>query len=86
MDTRTTYIIPFRNQRITLPIYDLCRGGGGALMVESTLIKIPGVVYGYVNTGTEMACVEYNPAVCCLNQIIAAINRAGFEAGEATST
>ncbi len=47
MDTQTTYIKPFKKQRITLPIYDLCWGGGGVLMVERTIIEIPGVVYGY---------------------------------------
>lgn len=84
MDTQTTYITAFRKQRITLPIYDLSCGGGGALMVERAIIKIPGVVHVYVNPCTEMAYVEFNPTVCCPNQIVAAIKRAGFEAGEAS--
>ncbi len=87
MDTQTTYIIPFKKQRITVPIYDLSFGGGGALMVKRKIITIRGVVYGNVNTPcTEMTQVEYNPAVGCLNQIMAAINRVGFKAGEASFT
>lgn len=83
MDTQTTCISTFRKQRITLPIYDLSCGGGGALMVERAILKVSGVVYGIVNPCTEMVYVEFNPTVCCPNQIVAAIKRAGFEVGEA---
>ncbi len=47
--------------RVTLPILGLTCGGGGALSVERTLLRLPGVIWAYVNPATEMAYVEYDP-------------------------
>ena len=70
-----------KNQRVTLPINDLSCGGGGVLLVERALARIPGVVYVYVNPATEMAYVEYDPICSDPTCLIKAIEDAGFHAG-----
>jgi hypothetical protein len=50
-------------ERITLPIYNLGCGGGGALAVERALTQVSGVAQAYVNPLTEMAYVVYDPTV-----------------------
>ncbi|MBI4491648.1 MAG: heavy-metal-associated domain-containing protein [Chloroflexi bacterium] len=70
-------------KRLTMAIYDLGCGGGGALIVERALARAPGVARVYVNPATEMAYVEYDPALACPDQLIAAVERVGFRAGEA---
>lgn len=69
-------------QRATLPIYGLGCGGGGALTVERALAKTPGVVRVYVNPATEMAYVEYDPTLCGVAHLLAAVERAGFRASK----
>lgn len=71
-----------KTQHITLPIYDLSCGGGGALIVEHALAKVPGVARAYVNPATEMAYVEYDPTSVATEQLIAAVKHAGFGAGQ----
>jgi copper chaperone CopZ len=68
--------------RVTLPIYELGSGGGGALTAERALAKVPGVQRTYVNPLTEMAYVEYDPAVAQLTQLVAAVESVGLRAGE----
>lgn len=68
--------------RLTMAIYRLSCGGGGALTVERVLAKLPGVSRVYVNPATEMAYVEYDPARLSWEQLAAAVERAGFRAGE----
>lgn len=68
--------------RVTLAINGLALGGGGALTVERALTKVPGVVRVYVNPVTEMAYVEFDPAECSPSAFVAAVERAGFRAGE----
>ena len=71
-----------RQQRVTLPIYGLGCGGGGVLTIERALARTPGVVRAYVNPATEMAYVEYDPAVCTLEELCAVVRSRGFRAGE----
>jgi hypothetical protein len=47
-----------------MPIYGLACGGGGALTIERVLQRVAGVRLAYVNPATEMAYVEYDPALC----------------------
>lgn len=70
-----------KTQRFTLPIYDLSCGGGGSLLIERALAHTPGVVYAYVNPATEMAYVEYDPALSDPGRLVKVVERAGFRAG-----
>lgn len=49
--------------------------------MERVLQQVSGVRLVYVNPGTEMAYVAYDPALCTLDQIVAAIECAGFKPG-----
>lgn len=69
-------------QRATLPIVDFGCAGSGALIVERALAHVPGVARVYVNAATEMAYIEYEPARTSVQQLIAAIEHAGFHAGQ----
>jgi hypothetical protein len=82
MDTTTTYPTVVKNQRITIPILGLSCGGGGSLQVERAIAKVAGVARVYVNACTEMAYVEYNPAICSPELIVSAVSRIGFGTGE----
>ena len=64
--------------RITMPIEGLSCGGGGALTVERSIARVPGVTRVYVNPLTEMAYVEYDSTLCSSDAIVAAVMRAGF--------
>ena len=70
-----------KTQRITVPIYDLSFGGGGALMIERALARTPGVVYAYVNPATEMAYVEYDPQLVDPDRLSKVVEHAGFRTG-----
>ena len=70
-------------QRITLPIYNLGCGGGGALSIERALAKVPGVPYAYVNPLTEMAYVEFDPALASPGRLAAVIAELGYGAPKA---
>lgn len=71
-----------RTRRVTIPIYGLTCGGGGALTAERALARVPGVERTYVNPLTEMAYIEYDPAVAESAQLIAAVEGVGLRAGE----
>ena len=67
-------------RRVTLMIDGLALGGGGALIVERALARLPGVLRVTVNPATEMAYVEYDPAEAQAPQLLAAVEGVGFEA------
>ena len=69
-------------QRVTLSIYGLSCGGGGALTAERALTKRPGVLRAYVNPATETAYVVYDPARVTPSDLIAAVESVGLRAGE----
>ena len=66
--------------RATLPIGGLSCRGGGALTVERALAQVPGVLVSSVNPATEMAYVQYDPAVCSPHDLLAAVEEVGFRA------
>lgn len=66
--------------RVTVEIFGL--GCGGALILERSLQHVAGVGQVYVNPVTEMAYVEYDPALCDAPDLVRAIEQAGFEAGQ----
>ncbi len=68
-------------QKITLPIEDFGCAGSGAIIVERTLAKVPGVVRVYVNAATEMAYVQYDADRCTIALLREAVARAGFHVG-----
>ena len=68
-------------ERITLPIFGLTCGGGGALTVERSLARTPGVTRAYVNPLTEMAYVEIDPTAATEEQIVAAVAELGLRPG-----
>lgn len=71
-----------KTRRITLPIYDLSSGEGGALVVERALARTAGVVYVYINPAIEMAYVEYDPAQVDPGRLAKVVEHVGFRAGE----
>jgi cation transport ATPase len=69
-----------KGERITLPIYNLGCGGGGALAIERALTNAPGVLQAYVNPLTEMAYIVYDPPAANPEQLAAVIDRIGYGA------
>jgi len=72
-------------KRVTLPLFGLGCGGGGTLTVERALLHVPGVTTAYANPATETAYVQYDPAVCTLADLVAAVEHVGFRVGEAST-
>ncbi|MBI3969513.1 MAG: heavy-metal-associated domain-containing protein [Chloroflexi bacterium] len=67
--------------RVTVPIFELGCGGGGALTVERALVKTPGIMRASVNAATEMAYVELDADQFDPNDLAAVVTRTGFRAG-----
>jgi copper chaperone CopZ len=65
-------------ERVTLAIYGLTCGGGGALTVERSLARTPGVARVYVNPLTEIAYVEFDPSITDSTHLVNAVQRVGF--------
>lgn len=63
-------------QRLTIGIDGLARGG--ALSVERTIARLPGVVRVYVNPLTETAYVEIDPTLVSEDWIVAAVADLGL--------
>ena len=76
---------PAKTQRITMPISGIICGGGGALAVERSLQRVPGVTRVYVNPLTEMAYIEFDPSRTQLQELDQAVERVGLQAGEKAS-
>ena len=67
-------------EKITLPITGMTCANC-AMTIERTLKKkVPGIVNASVNFATERAFVEYSPDAVSTDQIIAAIEKAGYGA------
>ena len=71
-----------QTERVTLEIYGLGCGGGGALAVERALTRMKGVAHAYANPATETAYVQYDPALVQPADLVRAIEAVGFRAGE----
>lgn len=56
--------------------------GGEYLTVERILSDVPGVVTALVNPVSEMAYVEYDPALANPDVLFAVLKRAGFAAAD----
>lgn len=72
MDTRPS---------IRIPIYGLGCGGGGVATIERELARAPGVVHVYVNPATEVAYVDFEPALTSPARLAGVIEQAGYRAG-----
>lgn len=64
-------------QHTTVPLQSLGCASGGRAAVERALLGIPGVVRAYVNPVTEMAYVEFDPALSNAQVIGAVIRQTG---------
>ncbi len=73
---------PVTTERVTLEIFALGCWGSGALTVERALTRVHGVRRAYVNPATEMAYVEYDASLVQPADLVQAVERAGFRAGE----
>jgi copper chaperone CopZ len=69
-------------QHVAIVLDGLSCGGGGVLMIERELKKVPGVERAYANPTTQMAYLDYDPMRATPIQLIRAVERAGFRAGE----
>jgi cation transport ATPase len=66
--------------RVTLALSGLSLDGGGSRALECALVHQAGVRYAYVCTATEMAYVVYDPRQVRPDQLVDAVEQAGFHA------
>ena len=69
------------SQRVSIPVYGLACGGGGARTVEHALKRIPGTSQVYVNPATQEAYVEFDADRVTAEDLCAGIRRCGFRPG-----
>ena len=69
-------------ERMTFALGGLAFGGGGSLVAERAIAKVPGVVHVYVNSVIEMAYVEYDAEQLDLSRLTAAVKRTGLQVAE----
>ena len=67
-----------RTQHTTVPLQSMGCASGGRAAIEQALLDIPGVLRAYVNPVTEMAYVEFDPALSDAQVIGAAIRQTGY--------
>ena len=70
-----------KSQRVSIPVYGLACGGGGALTVERTLKRIPGATDVYVNPATQEAYVEFDADRVTVEDLCNGIRGCGFRPG-----
>ncbi len=71
--------------QITIPVRGMtCASCVGR--VEGSLSKVPGVTKAAVNLATEEATVAYEPDVCTVTDLYAAVEAAGYEAKPVSKT
>lgn len=66
-------------QHTALPVSNLGCAGGATGTIERLLREVPGVTRVYVNPVTEMVYVEYDGERCNERQLIAVLERAGYD-------
>ena len=66
--------------RVTLALSGLSPDGGGSLALERTLMQQAGVRYAYVCAAIEMAYVVFDPTQVRPEQLVTAVEQAGFRA------
>lgn len=67
-----------QTERVTIPVYNLGCGGGGSLTIERALRRAPGVAHAYVNPATEMAYIDYDPALVGPGQLRKVLDDVGY--------
>ena len=67
-------------ERVTLMIHDLNNSRHSAITIEEALLKINGVTRACVNYLTEVAYVEYDPALVRPPDIAVVMRQVGFTA------
>lgn len=73
-------------KRATIPIRDLSCGGGGSLLLERALSKVPGVSGARVNPATEIAYIEFKPDSVSIETLLKKVRTAGFGTGAPSIT
>lgn len=69
-------------QRLSLPLYNLSCSSGDALTIERILSRQLGVLDVYANPVTEIAYIDYDPALTNEAHLKLVIQRAGFSPKE----
>lgn len=69
-------------RQLRIPVYGLGCGAAGATTIERELAATNGVLRAYVNSATETAYVDYDPAETDPWSLAQAIEKAGYRAGD----